>query len=72
MFHELRHTVGSYAVEDDVPLARVADQLGHANVTMLARTYRHRVSDAVDVSATTEELLAPPQRPRRKRSRTTP
>ena len=72
VFHELRHTVGSYAVEDDVPLARVADQLGHANVTTLARTYRHRVSDAVDVSATTEELLAPPQRPRRKRSRTTP
>jgi integrase len=68
VFHELRHTVGSYAVEDDVPLARVADQLGHANVAMLARTYRHRVSDTIDVSSTTEKLLSPASKRSRKRS----
>jgi integrase len=56
VLHELRHTVGSHAVEADVPLAMVADQLGH-DVATLARTYRHRVAPVVDVSATTEALL---------------
>jgi integrase len=61
-FHELRHTVASHAVADDVPLATVADQLGHASIDMLARTYRHKVVPVIDVSASTERLVAPPRR----------
>jgi integrase len=64
-FHELRHTVASHAVADDVPLATVADQLGHASIDMLARTYRHKVVPVVDVSASTERLVARPRRSRR-------
>ena len=59
VFHEARHTVGSHAVEDGVPLATVADQLGHSSIEMLARTYRHRIASVVDVSATTEALISP-------------
>ncbi len=59
VLHELRHTVGSHAVEADVPLAVVADQLGHSSIDMLARTYRHRVAPVVDVTSATEALLRP-------------
>jgi integrase len=66
-FHELRHTVASHAVADDVPLATVADQLGHASIDMLARTYRHKVVPVVDVSASTDRLVTPRRRPAPKR-----
>ena len=67
VFHELRHTVGSQAVEADVPLAVVADQLGHSDVNMLARTYRHRTKPVVEgVADVMEAFVAPPKRSRRR------
>lgn len=48
VLHELRHTAGSVAVDAGVNLTEVADQLGHANVQMLATTYRHRTRPVVE------------------------
>jgi integrase len=44
--HDLRHTAGSQAVEHGVPLADVADYLGH-DLATLADRYRHRVGGVV-------------------------
>ncbi|HEY1445666.1 MAG TPA: tyrosine-type recombinase/integrase [Acidimicrobiales bacterium] len=58
--HELRHTAGSQAVDAGLPLAEVADQLGHADVNMLARTYRHRTKAVVEgVAGVMEDFIAP-------------
>ena len=48
VLHELRHTAGSVAVDAGVPLTEVADQLGHSDVAMLARVYRHRTRPVVE------------------------
>jgi integrase len=66
--HELRHTAGSLAVDAGVALTEVADQLGHADVNMLARTYRHRTRPVVEpVAAVMEAFITPPRRGRRAR-----
>jgi integrase len=66
VFHELRHTVGSHAIDSDVPLAVVADQLGHS-VDVLVRTYRHRTKPAAEgVADVMEGLIAPSKRSRRR------
>jgi integrase len=66
--HELRHTAGSHAVDAGLPLAEVADQLGHADVNMLARTYRHRTRPVVEgVAGVMEDFIT--ERPKRRRTR---
>ena len=40
-FHELRHTYASTLVNAGVPLAFVAEQLGHANTKMVEKHYGH-------------------------------
>jgi integrase len=67
VFHELRHTVGSHAVDSDVPLAEVADQLGHADVSMLASTYRHRTRPVVEGVASVMEAFVSSQKRSRRR-----
>jgi integrase len=63
--HELRHTTGSQLVDAGVPLTVVADQLGHADVNMLARTYRHRTKPRVEgVADVMEKFTAPKRRSR--------
>jgi integrase len=70
--HELRHTAGSLAVDAGVSLAEVADQLGHADVNMLARTYRHRTRPVVEGVAGVMEafVTTPPKRAGRRDNRT--
>ena len=66
--HELRHTVGSMAVDAGVALTTVADQLGHADVDMLARTYRHQTRPVVEgVADVMEDFITPPRSGRRAR-----
>ncbi len=55
--NELRHSAASLLVNAGVPLEEVADFLGHANVRMLAQTYRHRVKRVVDLTAAQERML---------------
>jgi integrase len=66
VLHELRHTFTSHAVDAGVPLTDIADQLGHSNVEMLARTYRHMTRPVVEGPAEVMERLV---RPTRKRGR---
>ncbi len=40
-FHGLRHTYASQLIQSGAPLIVVADQLGHANVMQVVRTYGH-------------------------------
>ncbi len=40
-FHGLRHTYASQLVQAGTPLVVVAEQLGHANMTTVRRTYGH-------------------------------
>lgn len=55
--NELRHSAASLLVNAGVPLEEVADFLGHANVRMLAQTYRHRVKRVVDLTAAQGRML---------------
>jgi integrase len=67
VLHELRHTAGSVAVDAGVNLSEVADQLGHANVNMLATTYRHRTRPVVEGVADVMDafVTGPPKRTRK-------
>lgn len=40
-FHDLRHTVATRLVENDVPIQRIATYLGHKDVNMTYRRYSH-------------------------------
>ena len=40
--YEIRHTVASLMVDADVPLREVADLLGHKDLEMVVKRYRHR------------------------------
>lgn len=55
--NELRHSAASLLVNASVPLEEVADFLGHANVRMLAQTYRHRVKRVVDLTDAQARML---------------
>jgi integrase len=55
--NELRHSAASLLVNAGVPLEEVADFLGHANVRMLAQTYRHRVKRVVDLTEAQGRML---------------
>lgn len=56
--NELRHSAASLLVNAGVPLEEVADFLGHANVRMLAQTYRHRVKRVVDLTDAQGRMLS--------------
>jgi integrase len=57
--HELRHSCASLLSDQGVPLELIADLLGHKDVTMLARTYRHRVRPSADAAVNVmNELFA--------------
>ena len=55
-FHELRHTYASALVNKGVPLAYVAEQLGHSNTRMVEKHYGHLCPSA---KADSIRLLAP-------------
>jgi site-specific recombinase XerD len=55
--NELRHSAASLLVNAGVPLEEVADFLGHANVRMLAQTYRHRVKRVVNLTEAQGRML---------------
>jgi integrase len=53
-FHSLRHTYGTLSVKAGVPLAVIAERMGHADVTMILRLYgqvtkamRDRATEAI-------------------------
>ena len=68
VLHELRHTAGSVAVDAGVALTEVADQLGHADVSMLATVYRHRTRPVVEGVAGVMENFVAAEKPKRKRA----
>lgn len=45
--HELRHSAASILSAAGVPLEAVSDVLGHADVSVTARVYRHRITPTV-------------------------
>ncbi len=45
--HTLRHTAASHLVDAGVPLGTISDMLGHVDLTMLVKNYRHRTSSRV-------------------------
>ena len=45
--YEMRHTVASLMVDADVPLREVADLLGHKDMEMVVKRYRHRTDGIV-------------------------
>jgi len=45
--HTFRHTAASYLVDAGVPLGTISDLLGHVDLTMLVKIYRHRTSSKV-------------------------
>jgi integrase len=45
--YEMRHTVASLMVDADVPLREVADLLGHKDLEMVVKRYRHRTDGVV-------------------------
>lgn len=55
--NELRHTAASLMSDDGVPLAGIADALGHVNTRMLEATYRHRLQPSVTAGVSTMDRL---------------
>jgi site-specific recombinase XerD len=45
--HTLRHTAASQLLDAGVPLGVVSDVLGHADMSMLVKTYRHSTNAIV-------------------------
>lgn len=45
--YEMRHTVASLMVDADIPLREVADLLGHKDLEMVVKRYRHRTDGVV-------------------------
>lgn len=44
--HTMRHTFVSLALQNNVPLVAIADQIGHANPGITSRTYAHLLKEA--------------------------
>jgi integrase len=45
--HTFRHTATSRLVDAGVPLGTISDMLGHVDLTMLVKNYRHSTSSKV-------------------------
>ena len=57
--YELRHTAASLLIDAGVPPYEVADQLGHTDLRMIERHYRHRLHPTVTAGAAAmDHLLA--------------
>jgi integrase len=50
-FHDLRHTAGTLALRQGVPLHTVSKMLGHADPEMTLRRYAHVLDDMRDDAA---------------------
>src|SRR5215218_9201258 len=50
-FHDLRHTAGTLALQQGVPLHTVSRMLGHADPAMMLRRYAHVLDDMRDDAA---------------------
>lgn len=46
--YETRHTIASLMVDADVPIREVADLLGHKDLEMVVKRYRHRTNGIVE------------------------
>lgn len=69
-FHELRHTYASMLVNAGVPIAFVAEQLGHTNTRMVEKYYGHLCKSAKAESIrklTPKRGLSPEAKPKRNR-----
>lgn len=57
-FHDLRHTAGTLALRQDVPLHTVSKMLGHADPAMTLRRYAHVLEDMrEDAARAMDELF---------------
>jgi integrase len=45
--HTFRHTAASHLDKAGVPLGTISDPLGHVDLTMLVKSYRHSTSSKV-------------------------
>ena len=45
--YEMQHTMASLMVDADIPLRKVADLLGHKDLEMVVKRYRHRTEGIV-------------------------
>jgi len=45
-FHDLRHTLASLLIHDNVSIADLSATLGHANVTTTLNIYTHSIKEA--------------------------
>lgn len=58
-FHDLRHGIATYLLEDDVHPSKVAAKLGHASVQTTLKTYSHVLSPQLrDVADRSDQILA--------------
>ena len=55
--NELRHSAASLMSDAGMPIELVADQLGHKDLRMLQRHYRHRIRPTVDGGTVLGEVL---------------
>lgn len=53
-FHDLRHTFASVLIDEDAPIGRISDILGHTKITTTLMIYRHKLRQ---VDRTAMDLL---------------
>jgi integrase len=58
--NELRHAAASLMSDAGVPIEQVADQLGHKDLPMLQKHYRHRIRPTVGAGLVLDETLRRP------------
>lgn len=54
----LRHSAASLMADAGMPIELVADQLGHRDLRMLRRHYRHRIRPTISGGAVVDGLLS--------------
>lgn len=62
--NELRHSAASLMSDAGMPIEQVADQLGHKDLRMLQKHYRHRIRPTVGGGFVLDEALREESRPR--------
>ncbi len=55
--NELRHSAASLMSDAGMPIEQVADQLGHKDLRMPQRHYRHRIRPTVDGGTVLGDVL---------------
>ena len=56
--YEMRHTAASVLNDQGVPLELIADLLGNKDTRMLAKHYRHRLTQVIDIAVAPMNALA--------------